>query len=76
MYTRTEAADEHIRSRDIVFFHQRQCAVDTPPGGQAKANATSIFLYHLNKTLQRWQVANQVLVQVGKNGTIAITQRT
>ncbi len=72
---RAQAADQHIGCRDALLLHQRQCGIDAAPGRDAEGDALAVFAQRLDQQLQRCRVADQVLIEIGEDRTVAIAQR-
>ena len=66
---------EYVRCRDAVFFHHRQRAIDAAPGGDTEGDTAAIFPDGGDETLQRRQITDKVLIEVGEDGTITVAQR-
>ena len=73
MDTGAQAADQHVRRGDAVFLHQRQRGVDAAAGGDAEGDTLAILSNHPGKVLHGLGVAHQVLIQIGKDGSVAVT---
>ncbi len=72
MDTGPETADQHVGSRDALFFHDSQRRVDATPCRNAESHALAVVFHDVNEAFQGVRIADQVLVQVCENGPVPI----
>ena len=70
-----DAGNEYVRHGNAEAFHDAQCRLQAAAGGDAETDALAVFAHHRNEIGQAVRVAEQVLIQVGEQGTIVVQHR-